>query len=120
MSAVVEVLKRARERISDPSRWTQAAMARTRGGNLALSDCFDAVCWCAVGAVHKECSPINFVTEYDSALRSLAETVRDWRWARDPFFGVTNFNDTHTHAEVLALFDATIARLESEVTSGNA
>jgi hypothetical protein len=104
-----EVLQQARALISDPARWTQEEYARNADGIKAYVWHADARAWCAIGAVRRVAS------DNDSAVlagqRALAQPIETVELESEE--AVTNFNDTHTHAEVLALFDAAIARLES-------
>ncbi len=99
----LETLKAARDLISDPAKWTQGELARDADGEQVPPLDDNATCWCSIGAMRKVCGPkANF---YDGAFRRLYFKV--------PSKGaVSEFNDTHTHAEVLALFDAAIAGLE--------
>lgn len=98
----LETLKAARDLISDPARWTQKTQARDRHGRNVdfLND--DAVCWCTLGAIAKADFDLwGKQSDADKVLRRLV-----------PRGLVGQFNDTHTHAEVIALFDAAIAELE--------
>lgn len=96
-----EVLRSARAKIEKAENWTQGEIARdTRGRCNPKSP--NAECWCAVGS-------IDVVTGYDvddygdslEILETLAGMALD------------HFNDTHTHAEVLSLFDRAIAAAEA-------
>lgn len=102
----IEILKADRELISDPNRWTQGAMARDEWGNKVFPSMIaSGVRWSAEGAI------------------AVAGT---WHWmagqsvvvlmetASLPPGTMSAFNDNHTHAEVLDLFDRTIARLSQE------
>lgn len=103
----IEVLKAARERISDPNRWTQGTYSRHSDGSPAWnSGRLAGVCWCASGAVQccLDLGATRFAT--DCAFDDLCRTLGGGCAVR--------YNDTHTHAEVLALFDRTIARLEAK------
>lgn len=91
----VEILIKARELISVPERWTQETMARTPLGDECPIDSDEASCWCAWGAI----SRVSTGDYYEAY--SLITEMAD--------YGVVNFNDTHTHAEVLGLFDRAIA-----------
>ena len=98
----LETLKAARDLISDPARWTQGCAARNVNGEPV--DLMDntAVCWCALGAISiTDLMRGIGISDASKALRRVT-----------PFGLVGQFNDTHTHAEVLALFDAAIAELE--------
>jgi len=99
--------------LEDPRRWTQEFFARTAYGD-GIDDDFDcneegeslsddeqachheAVCWCLYGAAYK-CGIYN-----------------DGAYARalgmNEGHEVANFNDSHTHAEVLSLLRSAIER----------
>jgi hypothetical protein len=49
-----EILRRARTRIEDPSRWTAGAPARANDGSRVFPQSPNAVCWCVIGAVSAE------------------------------------------------------------------
>jgi hypothetical protein len=105
----LDVLKAARERISDPARWTQGDYARLLNDEGCGGTHPEAVKWCAYGALsvagRPHIGPINAASD---AIESL---LADDGYCPD----LVDFNDTHTHAEVLALFDAAIA---AESTKG--
>jgi hypothetical protein len=95
----VEILKAARELIAKPERWTRGVIARA--GTVPLTSAMGegATCWCAMGAVDKcaggpDCSA--------PALDLLYPII--------PGCGIAQFNDSHDHPEVLALFDRAIAK----------
>ena len=98
----LETLKAARQLITDPAKWTQGSSARTSNGVPISTFADDAVCWCALGAIGRS-NIVDEVSNYrahQAMLKQLGGSV------------VSVFNDTHTHAEVLGLFDAAIAELE--------
>ena len=96
----LETLKAARQLISDPAKWTQGWFARNALGELVDVDSSSAVCFCSIGALCRVES-----AAYSEAKRTLERNISDG-------LSLGWFNDTHTHAEVLALFDAAIAELE--------
>lgn len=49
-----EALKAARERISDPERWTQGEYAKNTQGEACNANSSEACQWCAAGAVLAE------------------------------------------------------------------
>lgn len=111
MTSTLETLQKARDLISDPKRWTQGAFARdTLGRDLfdAGEEDFEPVCFCSLGALaHVSGLHPDGTLPGES---TLAEVI-----AKDlglpPEIGfVPDFNDTHTHAEVLAAFDAAIEK----------
>ncbi len=96
----LDVLKAARERISDPSRWCQQ---RLRIWSYWTRN--EAVAWCAVGAVldsAEEMTPTGPLAS--RAMAALSAKVAP--------MSLPYFNDTHSHVEVLALFDRAIAAEE--------
>jgi hypothetical protein len=92
----VEIIKKARERIADPKRWTTGAFARDKDGNPVPVFDGKAVCWCVSGAL---AHIAGYSDGYDAEKLLMPG-------------GVAGYNDAHSHAEVLELLDKTIARLE--------
>lgn len=107
----IDTLKKARELISDPKRWNQGAYAIDESGeglrrNGACG--LDAVAWCAIGAIAKVVGQWSIM---DPRIKKPWEALElDAKVTGD----VTGYNDdaTTTHADILALFDRTIASLE--------
>jgi hypothetical protein len=104
----LEVLQQARALISDPARWTQDAPARNADGQRVEPFKPEAVCWCAWGALDRAVWDTGFVAPGHG--RALAHLIRELGLQAGQ---LGTFNDTHIHAEVLALFDKAIQRLES-------
>jgi hypothetical protein len=93
---VLRTLRKARELLADPARWTRNALARavTPEHNLSCSPRDPtATCWCLRGALHK------VAPDRDAAWR--AEYYLEVAAAAD----IASFNDTATHAQVLAVLD---------------
>lgn len=109
MSAL-ELLKAARERIADPSRWAQRIFALNALGRSVRPWSNDACCWCALGALEaSRLAPTPTPpAELEAKLALAGELPADCR-------GIECFNDdgATTHAMVVALFDRAIARLEA-------
>jgi hypothetical protein len=103
LKAARQTLKAARQLITDPAKWTQNAFARDKNGKMISPTNNGAVCFCALGA-------IRFVTKEPKITVAdiFLNAVSNSKNGED----LDTFNDTHTHAEVLALFDAAIAELE--------
>lgn len=94
---VKDVLIAARAKIADPANWTQRVSAREVNGHVVAHDDAMAVCWCALGAL------ANVIWRNDiywAAESALSDAIGG---------SIHKFNDTHTHAEVLAKFDEAIA-----------
>lgn len=98
----LQILKEARLLISDPERWTKGTFARNSENDPVLPDDKQAVCWCAVGSVGKVC-------ETDS--EGFGKVTNELSLIVAPDF-IGDFNDTHSHPEVLAMFDKAITKLE--------
>ncbi len=101
---VVEALTRARKRISKPENWTQGTFVRDSDGALLWDfESVEAVCWCASAAIAVE---VRWDQQEDvsaALLKALplGETI-------------VGFNDSHTHTEVLELFDRAIDLVKKE------
>lgn len=95
----VSLLRRARARIEDPVCWTQGCSARSAKGREVLARSMEAMSWCAIGAMQAEQLDVDVYFDGLAALRSQVNT------------SMQLFNDSHSHAEVLAVFDAAIESL---------
>lgn len=100
----IDILKAARDKISDPVRWTKGFLARTKDGLATGPRNKNAVCWCANGAL------------FSVAKRADAAKALFFLRGFIPggYCNVSVFNDNSTRAEVLALFDRAIAE-EQEI-----
>lgn len=97
-----EILRAARALIEDPAHWTKETYARTRTGRECAIDSRSAVAFCAIGSLTR------IRTDADAFLgarRGLAVCCGD---------SIADFNDTHTHTEVIAAFDCAIKKAEQE------
>lgn len=97
MSEVKETLTKARDLIADPKRWTHHALARDSVFRKTVPNSPDATCWCALGAIWKATGDVE--ADNDGAYSALHDVING---------SVVNFNDTHTHAEVIELFNKAI------------
>lgn len=94
LNDVQAVLLAARTLIADPKDWTQGSYARSPSGRVCLPRDEVACQWCAVGA-------LAFVTvDHDGAYECMERAVGER--------AVSGFNDSSTHAEVIAKFDEAI------------
>lgn len=95
----VEILKAAKVKIENPADWTQGDFARDKEGR-GLGNGYDsrAVCFCTLGAI-EAVTGSDFFRAYDAydAIDKAASAA-----------GAANYNDNHTHTEVLELFDKAI------------
>lgn len=99
MRTVKDILIAARARIAEPDKWTQGAGARAANGSITRVRSKEACRWCVLGAIEVETGPgPDFLAAADAVECQLS----DGPWL------LSRFNDTHTHAEVLALLDRAI------------
>lgn len=115
MSEAAEILKAARELISDPAHWLQNDFAADAAGIETESGMPDAVCFCAYGALNRVThTPDGMSIHLDGKLpRDVAiRTLIDVIGGREPH-ALAEFNDEHSHAEILSVFDKAIEFIES-------
>lgn len=92
---VVEVLEAARNLISDPEHWTIEVCARDKDYQACGSKDPRATEWCAIGAI------VRYAV--DPIIKLIAR-----KFLEDIVGDIGSYNDSHTHAEVIAVFDAAI------------
>lgn len=94
-------LQRMRTLLADPQCWTQGACGRDAKGHQLTVPHPEVTCWCLMGAAIQTIGH-DITDEIDDHLNDspLLEGISYIR-----------FNDTHTHAEVLALLDERINAL---------
>ncbi len=115
----IEILKKARELLSDEERWAQGDYAFLAKDDIALNVDWKspiAACWCPAGALLK--------VSQGQAAAALVELARDLPGTKVVFLKgdsdkeidqIATWNDApeRTHAEILQRFDEAIARLEA-------
>ena len=106
----LDILKKGRELIADPARWITRTYAQSRYG----ADCNvlsnAATCFCSVGALCRAAGmSVSVLEGYDgipkAPYRALQKAMGDMP---------AEFNDTHSHALVLAAWDRAIAAEEAK------
>ena len=99
-----ETLKAMRELLADEKRWTQFANARVRPDDPVGTYSTNpyATCWCLAGAAFKVLGGPGTAS---AQLWPSLEALFGYRPECD---SLVAFNDTHTHAEVLAKLDDAI------------
>lgn len=130
LTQVLYILQEARKLISLPKHWTQETLARDATGTPVSPLDPTACCWCAEGAMHHVMGSPGFteVSWITSLMAYYTPTYRvevtfDLSNLDTPTVGrqyhiaVYAFNDMKdtTHAQILSLFDQTIAQLEKEI-----
>ena len=113
----IQILRGARNLIADELDWTQGTLARDyRGESCALSK-YTPHQRCAAGAVLWSSEHIVGALDCNPVLRHLRDhfppDFEPASWAGDsPVAQLANFNDTSSHAAVLALYDRAIEAAE--------
>ena len=97
-----EILIKARDLIADPAQWTQKASARDAQGTRKNAFADTATCWCSDGALVRVSNQPADPSKYSRAGAALREAAGGHSY-------VVEFNDTHTHAEVMTMFATAIA-----------
>ena len=108
----LELLKKARELITDPDCWCKGRYGETEDGKVGKVTAAHRVC--AVGALYKALDK-EIGCNYEDMLGAKKELLKDIGSHENEqyrTFPVTVFNDQTSHSEVLELFDTTIERLE--------
>lgn len=110
-----EIISCARKRISDPSRWTTKAYAKTKTGKEVEATSRYAQTWCAVGATRKCFQEIYPGTGQERKERilwdvraTLNEATEKWILQHKPreiIYQITEANDRLSHQDVLDIFD---------------
>jgi len=110
-------LKEAHALIKDPKHWTQAAYARSRPNSPiprhATSEF--AACWCSVGAIKKVVPRQERGVEHYPYLevRHLLEKGLT-SLTGDRLVSIVTYNDNHTHAEVMEMWEEAIRLAEEK------
>jgi len=107
----LEILQEARNLLSTPDKWTQNYIARddkNHGLESAISP--DATCWCMSGAVLKAAETDSLSLEW---IDLLEKAIKELHPEFHLVGGIPGFNDTHTHEEVLRVFDRAIESCKS-------
>ncbi len=105
----IELLKKARELITDPDHWVQDFFGVHQDG-APLASCAagdpGACKWCAWGAILciRQREEGTFPITRDEAVNEIE---------KDLGIRLATYNDNATHKEVLSVFDTTIERLEN-------
>lgn len=100
---VVEKITKARALIADPLQWCRYAYARDRYGSPAYPYSIEARQWCSLGSLERVTrdAPSRILV---AGKVILEEALGQLGYGHE----VGAFNDSHTHEEVLEMFDKAI------------
>ena len=99
-----EILIAAKALIDEPGKWTQGATARCQEGWLVYYSGDEAVCFCSLGALFRTLNRES-VEDWETPEELLKESC-------DQPIGL--FNDTHSHPEVMQMWDRAIELAKAE------
>jgi hypothetical protein len=102
---ISDVLKTGMAKIEDEKNWIQGAFARDDKKEVVPSSDSRATCWCASGSIFAQRICVDASTQA-KAVTLLNQATQSRQ--------IAYFNDTHTHAEVIALFKRVIAEQEAK------
>ncbi len=104
----LEILTQGLELIRDPKHWTQEHLARdSDGAPLHFASLAAACSWCSLGALIKVCPEID--ASYYLARRHLEQAAAP--------LSIDNFNDSHTHQQVVQLWEKAIEHARNSQSS---
>ena len=108
---MLTILEKARAILALPEHWCQQSYARSSTGEK-LSDVTDptACSWCMLGAVEKIEDSFSVVRQVGHHLEQAARAL-GYRVNR-----IIDFNDSHTHQEVLRVFDKAIENERTRIS----
>ncbi len=108
--SVVEVLRAARERISDPERWHQYGLSVGPQDQPVHPNSPAACRWCVLGSIYAECGVCGWENGLHEEVEEYLDRVAHRDFARAP----SEINDHIGHDATLRLLDTTIEVAEAE------
>ena len=107
MRTKVEILERARERISSSDAWCRGGLAYDRIGMLVGSLSEEAVRWCALGAMERE--GVGNAEGLVDAMLLLQDAAQELGYG-----GVWICNDNGGHGRVMEMFDRALTEVKRD------
>lgn len=98
---ISDILIEAKKKIDTPKNWTTHYLARDNAGRVTSIDCKSAVCFCSIGALELE------FFEKDIPRSTWYQCIKALQVSMGSY--VPDFNDTHTHQEVMEAWDQAIS-----------
>ncbi len=100
LTPIAQALTDARALITPVAQWTQGELALNNDGHAVNSKDKTAICWCAAGSIRKVSNTDYEFTASFNFLKVYILTGAQY---------IADYNDNHTHTEILQLFDTAIA-----------
>jgi hypothetical protein len=99
-----DVLKKARDRITNPENWCKGTMAKTAYGVSTCVHDEKACQWCSLGAIEYATGGLDMDCQFALVLDVMASIKAGLEYP----YSISNFNDNSSHEEVLEVFDHAI------------
>lgn len=110
---VVATLKSGKAKIADPKNWTTDEYARDKNGRDVSCTSAEATCFCSVGAL---ANVMNVHSEHENRVQW--ECIKQLNACSDGDT-IYDYNDSHTHAEVMEVWDRAIQKAEDKLVVMN-
>lgn len=114
---IVETLTAARALIDTPDKWTQGVFARDADGKKIGYDSEKACRFCSSGALWRSVELDDFWNQADSASENVGFLRSKFKKTNPDYSTLAEFNDRHTHKEVMELWDKTILAEQQELAA---
>ena len=101
-----EFLRKAKSLIDTPDKWTQGEFATDRNGTPVDPDSAAAQCFCSLGALWRQDTIYWATSQRVHLLEAMGGNI-------------AQFNDNHSHAEVMSAWDKAIAAAEAGEAKGH-
>ncbi len=100
-----KILTDTRKTLEPPQAWAKGVLSETNAQQCCSPRDCDAVCWCLLGGIYKNCDRIDEEVVYDFVAEFLP---------REYLNSIPSFNDDSktTHEDVLAILDKAIAKAQ--------
>lgn len=106
MTEVKKFLIEVKNLIIDSNNWTQGSSAKANGKPCYLDD-FNANCFCLLGVIGRIDVDMAIKNKASDAIRiTIAKVIGEPITNKN--ISISNFNDTHSHEEVIKIIDDTI------------
>lgn len=122
----VDVLRAARKLIEKEENWIQYLEARDVYGSEVSFSSDEAVCFCSIGALRRSTWDLTVKLQQSENYHQVARQATKYlvdalpeRPAREGYWGVSIYTDSHTHADNLTLFDKAITLAERDYASAS-
>ncbi|HVI40738.1 MAG TPA: hypothetical protein VM577_08760 [Anaerovoracaceae bacterium] len=104
---ILEILKKAKEKISDPANWCREMIAQKADGTAAYNKDPEACKWCAAGAIWSSHEDSGLTRDAFQFMTKMIPELQETKLQ-----SIFEVNDVLGHEAVMNLFDLAISKLE--------